>query len=180
MRPRGFSLLEMLAVIVVFGVLLVIGIPFVMRSAGENRVNVAQQIFAQAVHRARYLATSQNCPYCVKVDTATKTVSVFPDNDWNAQPDAGSSMPTLNLKLDNKITVSTPAFGQYKSPAPTGTNVIMFEPSGVINSDYSAAPANTYNSIATPKLSLSSSSLGYTTTLSVYVGRFGALTIVQE
>ena len=102
------------------------------------------------------------------------------DDDWNAQPDATSSMPTLNLRLDSKITVSTPAFGQYPSPAPTGTNIIMFEPSGVINSNYATAPTNTYNSVPTPKLSLSSSSLGYTTTLSVYVGRFGALTIVQE
>ncbi|MBP7865741.1 MAG: hypothetical protein KA419_07305 [Acidobacteria bacterium] len=174
---KGFTVAETLIVIIVLLVAAAIGVPYVIRASAEQRVATAREVFANGLHRARYLATSQNRPYVLKLDETTKTVSVYPDDDLNFLEDANSPIKTLQFPIDKRVSVEID-FGTYLG-AP-GNNFLMVEPSGSILSKYQTPPPIGATGSPEPEVSLKAQNLGFESTAYIKIGRFGSLSVAYN
>lgn len=177
LEKKGFTVAETLIVIIVLLVAAAIGIPYVIRASAEQRISVAREVFAQGLHRARYLATSQNRPYVLKLDEVAKTVSVYPDDDLNFVEDTNSPIKTLQFPIDKRVKVEV-NFGAYTG-APAG-KYLMVEPSGSILSKYQTPPPVGATGSPEPQLTLKASNLGFESTAVIKVGRFGSLSVTYN
>lgn len=98
---RGFTLLEVLIVLVVLGILLAIAVPNLMRLIRTNQVREAAQVTAAAVRRAGGLALTHSRSFTLSVSTDKKTLS-WADSD-------NSSAGTVILPNDVQLSAIAPS-----------------------------------------------------------------------
>jgi len=96
-KEHGFSLAEMLIVLVVGGILSAIAIPAFMAWAPKYRVNgAARQVFSEMM-AARAKAISENNDYVVTFNTAGNTYAIHDDDDCDGTQDAGETVKTIDI-----------------------------------------------------------------------------------
>ena len=95
----GFTLLEMMVVLIIGGVLTAIAIPAFMNWAPKYRVNgAARQVFSEMM-AARAKAISEGNNYVISFDTGNNTYTIH-DNDDNDDPpvqDAGEEVKPIDI-----------------------------------------------------------------------------------
>lgn len=184
-RDRGFSLMEVMVVIVITMATLLVGIPYVMQAFADYRANNALRAFEYAIQRARYLATSQNQLYCLVYDNTggVKRFMVFPDRNWNFVRDAATEPEVQSFFIGNNVNVPSVDFGKMTTPsgaAMTVNNVLAFQSDGTMWQEYSTNPPQEFGAATgtySPKIVISASFVGAPAVLYVYVQRFGALVL---
>jgi prepilin-type N-terminal cleavage/methylation domain-containing protein len=77
-RVRGFSMLEMLMVLIVIGILVSISVPKIAQQIRHERVNRAAQVVVQDLQNGFAMAGRQRAPVRLTFTSATKTY-VFSD-----------------------------------------------------------------------------------------------------
>jgi prepilin-type N-terminal cleavage/methylation domain-containing protein len=138
----GFTLLEMILVLIIGGVLTAIAIPAFMNWAPKYRANgAARQVFSEMM-AARAKAISEGNNYVISFNVGNNTYTIH-DNDDNDNPpvqDAGESVRTVD------IPVAYPGieFGYIDANSPSGNSIssavtfsgsppkVTFQPSGLI------------------------------------------------
>lgn len=78
---RGFSVLEVLVVLVVIGVLAGLGIPAVVKSLGRLQLESGSRVCVSTLRRARNEAIRRGVPVVVGFDETRGALSVFADVD---------------------------------------------------------------------------------------------------
>jgi prepilin-type N-terminal cleavage/methylation domain-containing protein len=114
-RAAGFSLIEILIVMVLGGIVMAIGLPNLFHYIEHQKVLVITQQTAMVLRLARLesIKTANNA--VVKVDTADRAVTGFMDLNQNLAQDANE--PTLwRLNLPQGITASVNGFTTPPTP----------------------------------------------------------------
>jgi type IV fimbrial biogenesis protein FimT len=83
-RDDGFSFIELLAVLVILGVLTAITVPGFLAFIPNYRLNAAAQEMLGDIQLAKLRAIKQGNVVAVAVDVATDTYSIFVDNGAGA------------------------------------------------------------------------------------------------
>jgi len=90
----GFTLLEMMLVLIIGGVLTAIAIPAFMNWAPKYRVNgAARQVFSEMM-AARAKAISEGNDYIISFDISNNRFTIYDDDDNNGM-DSGESVRTI-------------------------------------------------------------------------------------
>lgn len=96
-KEYGFTLTEMLIVIVVGGILTAIAIPTFMAWAPKYRVNgAARQLFSEMM-AAKTKAISENNKYIISFDIANNRFTIHDDDDSDDTQDVGESVRTVDI-----------------------------------------------------------------------------------
>jgi prepilin-type N-terminal cleavage/methylation domain-containing protein len=206
MKRHGFSMIEMMIAIVIFGILVIVGVPIMTSALAEYRLNNATQILSTAIQKARYMASSNNRTFVVQVSVGNPTrIQVFMDVDgdfaWGAQDQAEEyriQHPTdsqgghleevqfvgsTTMTLPDDVSFTQVDFGTYTN-APA--NVLAFGPDGQLWTPTSGStiyvrpttpdPWSSPGNIYTPKIRLETTMMGSTTQYWVGISKFGEVT----
>ena len=93
----GFTLMEMMIVLIIGGVLTAIAIPAFMKWAPKYRVNgAARQVFSEMM-AARAKAISEGNDYIVSFDTSNNRFTIHDDDDNDGTQDTGESVRTVDI-----------------------------------------------------------------------------------
>ncbi len=183
MNRLGFSALEAVVVAVILGILLVVGIPIMTSALAEYRLNNATQILGTATQRARYLASSGNRQYVMRIPTADpRLVEVFLDANWDLDYGPLDSTEATNaglvgyvsMRIPEDITVSSLDFGTYASGS---GRILVFYMDGTILAPTTPPGADPWDSTTrTPKIRFYTTYWGSSGYRWVGISKFGEVT----
>lgn len=134
---KGFSLLELMAVITVAGILMALGVPGMVTVVQNNRILATSNDFISAVHAGRMESIKRRSTVvlCASADPEAAVPScsndfssgwiVFVDRDQDGQVDANP-----DPALDDTVLVARKLAGGNLSLAATGGDYLAFAPSG--------------------------------------------------
>lgn len=180
---HGFSVVEAVVVVAIFGILLVVGVPIMTSALADYRLNNATQILGAATQRARYLASSGNRQYVLRIPTADPNlVEVFLDANWDLDYGPVDSTEATNagildyvsMRIPNDTTVSNVDFGTY-----SGGNgrILVFTMDGTILTPTAPPGPDSWDSTRhTPKLRLNTAYWGSSGQRWVGISKFGEVT----
>ena len=115
---RGFSLLEMMVVLVVFGIAMLVAIPNLQRANQTHQLNQSVSTIEASMRRARSIAATKRIPVQVTVDVNNRECRIAADND-----DDGTFEQTVaTSELNQDVIVSEMNFG--------GGNTVVFDERG--------------------------------------------------
>ena len=125
----GFTLLEMMVVLIIGGVLTAIAIPAFMKWAPKYRVNgAARQVFSEMM-AARAKAISEGNDYVISFDTGNNTYAIH-DNDDNDNPPVQDTNEEVK-PIDIGAAYPGIEFGRVSSPRDSSaTGVVTFTGTG--------------------------------------------------
>ena len=93
----GFTLLEMMIVLIIGGVLTAIAIPAFSKWAPKYRVNgAARQVFSEMM-AARAKAISESNNYVISFDTGNNSFTIHDDDNSDGAEDPGEATKTVNI-----------------------------------------------------------------------------------
>jgi prepilin-type N-terminal cleavage/methylation domain-containing protein len=116
MRNRGFTVIEILMVMIIIGVLAAFGIPRLRNSLEKQNVRSAKALFATLVATARGVAVSRGCP-------ATLTMTV--DSAWVTA--CGVSPPAASVQVGTKKLIGDD-FNVKLGPS---VSSLIYDPRGI-------------------------------------------------
>jgi prepilin-type N-terminal cleavage/methylation domain-containing protein len=142
-KSSGFSLLELLAVVVILGIVTAIAVPNLLRVAHRVRLQAAGTDFASILQQARMRAIQDDRFYSVYVNTANtqpvEFVDIYPQNTNGA---SGSGGATVDPQ-DPVVTLAAEITEQPQSAAPNTANLLQqflgSNPSSLTPADGSSA-----------------------------------------
>jgi len=118
-NKNGFTLIEMMIVLVIMGILSAIAVPNLKTYMAERRLNGAARVLYGDLTATRSQAVSMNKWVALNIDN-NHQYTMFHDDDKNGTVNTGESISTKNLHPDyHDVLFSTPS----------GT-VIVFYPNG--------------------------------------------------
>jgi len=176
---RGFSAIELLIAVAVFGIILIAATPIMTEFLAEQRANNGAHSLSAAIQRARFLASSNNRQAVITLAAATSSgrqVQIYLDDNFNLVYDDSNvieKQSRINLQIPAIVTIDNVNFGTYTGAA---ANTLVFEPNGVIKKA-NTLPAGTDN---LPTIRLSAR--GGNTTVYKYmtISKFGSLKVVSQ
>ena len=93
----GFTLLEMILVLIIGGVLTAVAIPAFSNWAPKYRVNgAARQVFSEMM-AARAKAISESNDYVISFNTGNNSFTIHDDDDNDGTQDSGESLRTVDI-----------------------------------------------------------------------------------
>ena len=96
---HGFTLLEMIVVLIIGGVLTAIAIPAFMNWAPKYRVNGAgRQVFSEMM-AAKAKAISESNNYIISFDISNNSFTIHDDDDNDGTQDTGESVRTVDIPV---------------------------------------------------------------------------------
>ena len=135
---RGFTLVELVATIVIAAILIAIAVPNMRMFVEKNRVKLAVGELATTLNFARSEATKRRFPItvCARASDSSCTAGgtswnggwlVFADADGNGAIDAGNEILRITSSLPQNVTLeskgfTTPAIMQYSSAGELSVN----------------------------------------------------------
>jgi type II secretory pathway pseudopilin PulG len=179
----GFSAVEAVVVAVIFGILLVVGIPIMTSALAEYRLNNAAQVLGAATQRARYLASSGNRQYVLRITTADPNlVEVFLDANWDmdytsvdsTEATSAGIVGYVSLRITPDTTVSDVDFGTYSSGS--GRILVFYMDGTILNPTTPPGPDPWNSAYRTPKLQLHTTYWGSSGDRWVGISKFGEVT----
>jgi prepilin-type N-terminal cleavage/methylation domain-containing protein len=99
-RPAGFTMIEMMIVVALFGLLALIGIPRISRELAARRLNRAALVAAGHLEQAFSVAARQRTPIRLTVDPAQKSLLMI-DRATN------NTMQTWLFGSDSEFAIAT-------------------------------------------------------------------------
>ena len=139
-RARGFTLLELLVVLLIAGILLGIGIGAV--STGKNALSGAAQLLVTAALTARSRAMLCNAPVTLRLSPGALAVSGGPESLWEKEFPRGVEAVSVNSR-----------------PLAGGARSVVFQPLGLVREQVvvlrsDAAELSVYVPAYSPKIRL--------------------------
>jgi prepilin-type N-terminal cleavage/methylation domain-containing protein len=124
---RGFSLIEMMVVVVVAGLVLAIGTPAFTNYRNTLVLRQAEQQITEDVRVARQLAITRRAPVYLRFGTGNGTTNlttytIHVDRNANHVVDAGDGLITRSMPGDSKLAVV----------ALTPSDTLAFDISGIL------------------------------------------------
>ncbi|MEM7480604.1 MAG: prepilin-type N-terminal cleavage/methylation domain-containing protein [Acidobacteriota bacterium] len=125
-RDGGFTLVEMLIVVVLILVIAAITWPALHRMLLRNKIQGAAQEFSMQVQRAKIEAVKRGVPAVVRVDFASDEVYSFVDldNSGTFNPVGGSQPGTTDFEINRRQIPTTLAFWAPADGAPEGVTAV--------------------------------------------------------
>ncbi|QPJ66752.1 MAG: prepilin-type N-terminal cleavage/methylation domain-containing protein [Candidatus Nitrohelix vancouverensis] len=102
-RDSGFSLIEIMVVIVVMGVLMAISIPKISNWAQMYQINAEAQKVYFDLMLARSKAIGNNNDVIVTFDVSNHTYTIHDDTNSDGSADSGEEVKTVNLENNMKF-----------------------------------------------------------------------------
>jgi general secretion pathway protein H len=96
---RGFSLVELLIVILLAGVILAISVPEIQRSLGSSRLRTSAVQLASELNYARTISVSRNSIYRVQLHNGNRTFQIV-------DPQDPENPPRIRKRLERGIAFS--------------------------------------------------------------------------
>ena len=129
-NERGFSLIELLVVIVLLGLVVMVGMPAMQDWLERYRVRTAAQSLAADMQLQRMRAVSRNRAFCIQFSQVNGTYTL-----WEGDPVNGLTQQMVPEPIVLPMGVSfTGGAGDPIEPAWQGNNdVAVFHPDGSIN-----------------------------------------------
>lgn len=100
LSSKGFSLVELLTAVAVFGILAAIAIPSFLAFQPSMRLNGGAREVMSKLRWARAQAVEQNATYVVDFPN-DHSIRVFEDNNLNGAWDIGESTETFDIQTDH-------------------------------------------------------------------------------
>jgi prepilin-type N-terminal cleavage/methylation domain-containing protein len=133
-RLQGFTILELLVVILVIGILTALAFGSVNAGKASRELREGQTNFAQGLERARTLVKRYNYNYLLTIATDKKSFVLSARNAagaavTNSAPDISGTLPasvTLELPVGASANLSKPLFRAPFSQIQTGGAPICF------------------------------------------------------
>jgi len=124
---RGVTLVEIMAALVVFGILIVLSVPAFRRYMATQQVEGSVHRMAANLRLARQSAATERNNYKVRFDPATRRYSILDDDNNNGTADTGE-MVLGPVNIPGELTVTN-------GPAlPFSGDTLVFYPNGSTNS----------------------------------------------
>jgi len=130
-KNHGFSLTEMLVVVLILTVLLAVAVPYMADAMAESRLEGFTQQLNLAMQRARYIASYENARTCLQVENSSTTTAlhIWRDEVWNSTYDSANAVEQasrMDFPVPDDVTILDVKFGVRD-----GVNsVLVFEPDG--------------------------------------------------
>ncbi len=120
MKKNGFSLIELMTVIIIIGILVGLTVPSIVRNVPQRKQKDARSQLFGELHLIRQMAMGQDLFYCLDVINSTQ-YRVFVDNSLapNGSYDSGERV-LRTVRLPSGITFSNTTF------------TVGFRPTGVL------------------------------------------------
>jgi prepilin-type N-terminal cleavage/methylation domain-containing protein len=130
-KNRGFSLTELLVVVLILTVMLAVGLPYMANAMAESRLEGFTQQLNLALQRARYMASYENALTVLQVENSSTTTAlhIWRDEVWNNTYDSANPVERasrLNFPVPDDVSVEDVKFGVRLNQQ----NVLVFEPNG--------------------------------------------------
>jgi prepilin-type N-terminal cleavage/methylation domain-containing protein len=116
MRNRGFTIIEMLLVIVIMGVIATLAFPRLRNSVEKQNVRGAKALFSTLVATARGVAVSRGCP---------ATLNMTVDSAWVTA--CGVSPPAASVQVGTKKLIGDD-FSVKLGPS---VSTLIYDPRGI-------------------------------------------------
>ena len=123
-EDRGFSLLELLVVIIILAIVAAFAIPSALNSLRAYKLHSDAAALASQMNVARFRATSQYTPYRLTIDVADRTYTVERLNTSYGSPTA--ELGPVNVYGGNTFTTTNPGGSIYPGTLTGGTGVTNF------------------------------------------------------
>jgi len=122
--PRGFSAVELMVVMVVFGIMAAASIPAFSKSMKANKLVEASDQIESRMRLARARAVAENQPYVIGWFTQYGQLFLVRDENRNGVPDWGSEYQEGPLQIPTGITLAN------FSDNPFSHSYVAFNPDG--------------------------------------------------
>jgi prepilin-type N-terminal cleavage/methylation domain-containing protein len=116
MRNRGFTVIEILIVMIIIGILAAFGIPRLRNSLEKQNVRSAKALLATLVATARSVAVSRGCP---------ATLNMTVDSAWVTA--CGVSPPAASVQVGTKKLIGDD-FSVQLGPS---VSTLIYDPRGI-------------------------------------------------
>lgn len=131
MRKEGFTLIEILVIIIVLGILAAVAIPGFSRYGPDMRLKSAVRDLKSAMELAKLKAIRENASVALKFNTGTNSYTVFVDNgagggtadDWTPN---GTEEVLRTVTLTSDVTM-------YEASFAGGAAQVRFDSRGLPN-----------------------------------------------
>lgn len=100
-RPAGFTLIELMVVVLITSILLAVGVPALQGFIASNQLNSVTDSFAGALSEARSEAAKLGVPVALKTAGGINWGSgwtMFVDTNGNGKQDTGQTPPEVTLR----------------------------------------------------------------------------------
>jgi prepilin-type N-terminal cleavage/methylation domain-containing protein len=121
---RGLTLVEVMVALVIFGLLIVMGLPGFRKYLATHMVDGSANRLAGSLRLARQRAATEQNNYRVTFDPATQSFSILDDDNSNSVADAGEEiLGPINIPTELTVTNGplTPFPGDSLVFYPNGT-----------------------------------------------------------
>ncbi|MBN2431679.1 MAG: prepilin-type N-terminal cleavage/methylation domain-containing protein [Acidobacteria bacterium] len=130
-KKSGFSLTELLMVVLILTIMLAVGVPYMADAMAESRLEGFTQQLNLALQRARYIASYENARTCLQVENSSTTTAlhIWRDEVWNSTYDSANAVERasrMNFPVPEDVTIHDIKFGVRDGLS----RVLVFEPDG--------------------------------------------------
>jgi prepilin-type N-terminal cleavage/methylation domain-containing protein len=137
-KARGFSLIELLVIVVIAGILATIAGASIAGQIQQQNLSLAQQDVAQAIRNARQLALSKSRFFTVEFLVAPQNkLRIYEGTDWNtAVLKQEQTLPNnINMQTSGAATTTFNFRGELPPPLRTVYLVMDTDKTNYVNDD---------------------------------------------
>jgi type II secretion system protein H len=121
-RQSGFTLIEVMVVVIIFGVLSALAAPSFQKAYDKTKFRAGERLVTSALKKARSYAVSNKAPFGVHFDNEGRVVTVFANT---SNPSATSFESTDSVYASDTLSPDFPyVYANFENSA------LVFQPNG--------------------------------------------------